>query len=152
MAYLLDSGILLRLVNRSDSLHALVRTAVRTLRSRNETLLTASQNIAEFWNVWTRPLTARGGVGRSPAEAARYVRLLERRIQVVTDTPTSYDVWKQLVVSHAVVGVQVHDARLVAIMQTRSISQVLTLNPTDFRRYSGVIAVTPQNVMAQTSP
>jgi predicted nucleic acid-binding protein len=152
MPYLLDSGILLRLVNRSDSLHALVRAAVRTLQSQGETLLTASQNVAEFWNVWTRPLTARGGLGRSPAEAAHYVRLLERRIQVVTDTPSSYALWKQLVVSHAIVGVQVHDARLVAIVQTRAISQVLTLNPTDFRRYSGVIAVTPQSVMAPAPP
>jgi len=44
--------------------------------------------------------------------------------------------------------VQVHDARLVALMQVHGISHVFTLNPSDFARYSGITALTPANVIA----
>jgi predicted nucleic acid-binding protein len=150
MPYLLDIGILLRLVNRGDSLHAVVRTAVRAIRLRGEALLTASQNVAEFWNVWTRPQTARGGLGRTAEDAARCVRILERSIRVVTDSPASYILWKELVANHQVKGVQVHDAPLAALMRTRGIPHLMTLNPGDFRRFTGITAVTPQEVVATT--
>ena len=44
-------------------------------------------------------------------------------------------------------GVQVHDLRLVAWMQVHGISHLLTLNQTDFARYSGVVAQSPQDVV-----
>jgi hypothetical protein len=78
MLVLLDSGILLRLLEPTDPQHATIRGAVRSLRARGDTLLIASQNAAEFWNVCTRPATARGGYGLSVAEADRRLRILER--------------------------------------------------------------------------
>ena len=53
MRYLLDTGILLRLPHRADSLHAVVREAMRRLAIDNHTFVTSTQNIAEFWNVCT---------------------------------------------------------------------------------------------------
>ena len=58
MLVLVDSGILLRLVERGDPQYAAIRGAVRALRSRGDTLVTAAQNAAEFWNVCTRPKRA----------------------------------------------------------------------------------------------
>ena len=55
MAVLADTGILVRLLERTDPQHAVVRQAVRTLRARGARLVTAPQNMAEFWNVCTRP-------------------------------------------------------------------------------------------------
>lgn len=65
MLFLVDSGILLRLVNRSDAEHAKVRAALRLLKQRGDSLVTAAQNMSEFWNVCTRPASARGGYGLS---------------------------------------------------------------------------------------
>jgi hypothetical protein len=87
-------------------------------------LVTAPQNIAEFWNVCTRPATARGGFGLSLEETQRQLRLIERLLRILPESPASYSIWKQLVVRHAVLGVQVHDARLVALMQAHNVTHI----------------------------
>jgi predicted nucleic acid-binding protein len=147
MLVLLDTGILLRLANRADALHGVVRAAVRALKCRAETLVTASQNIAEFWNVCTRPATARGGFGLSIAETAKKLRLVERLVRVLPDTPASYPLWKQFVIAHSVSGVQVHDARLVALMTAQGVTHLLTLNAPDFNRYPGIVAISPGDLL-----
>ena len=63
MPYVLDTGVLLRLFDRSDPSHIAIRQAVICLKVRGERLVTTAQHIAEFWNVSTRPATARGGYG-----------------------------------------------------------------------------------------
>ncbi len=100
------------------------------------------QNIAEFWNVCTRPASARGGLGLTITMAAHRLRILERAFPVLVETEDSYSAWKRLLVANSVSGVQVHDARLVAIMLTRGITHVLTFNDADFNRYSGIQVVT----------
>ena len=148
MFMLADTGILLRLVARSDPQCALVRGAVRLLRQRGERLVTSPQNVAEFWNVCTRPAGARGGFGLSVADAARRLRIVERLFPILPDSPAAYALWKRLVEDHGVMGVQVHDARLVALMMAHSLTEILTLNAADFARYPSVIAATPDAVMA----
>ncbi len=59
-----------------------------------------------------------------------------------------YWVWRDLVVSNAVRGVQVHDARLAATMQVHAVSYILTLNQPDFARYSSLKVVHPGDVPA----
>ncbi len=65
MTYFIDTNILLRFLNRVDRNYPSIRTAVRILKMRGDEIVTASQNLAEFWNVLTRPATARGGYGFS---------------------------------------------------------------------------------------
>ena len=114
MRVLVDTGILLRAFNRSAPEQRVIFRALRKLWSENHELVTTSQNIAEFWNVSTRPAVARGGYGLSVQETERRVQLLEQLFRVLPDTPGIYPIWRQLVVRHAVLGVQVHDAKLVA--------------------------------------
>ncbi|WP_210391321.1 hypothetical protein [Synechococcus sp. PCC 7502] len=42
-------------------------------------------------------------------------------------------------------GIQVHDAHLVAVMKVYGITHILTLNTVDFNRYAGegIVAVNP---------
>lgn len=94
MLILVDSGILLRLVDLGDPQHAEIRGAVRALRSRGDTLVTSAQNAAEFWNVCTRPATARGGYGLSIADADRRLRVIERLFQVLPDSRAGYQNWR----------------------------------------------------------
>jgi predicted nucleic acid-binding protein len=152
MLVLLDTGILLRLLDRADPQHADIRQALRALRTRGEDLVASPQNVAEFWNVCTRPATARGGFGLSVPETDHRVRLLERLFRVLPDSPAAYPLWRQLVVQHGVQGVQVHDARLVAWMQAYGITHLLTLNASDFTRYPSITAWTPQDVQALPPP
>jgi predicted nucleic acid-binding protein len=152
MAYLLDTGILLRLVDTHDAQHAPVRAAVRTLGNRGEELFITTYNIGEFCNVATRP-AANNGLGISPADA---VVLLERDIEPICGTlveksglPAEI---KRLVVQYNVVGKQVHDARLVAMMLIWQIESILTLNERNFLRFApeGISVVSPAVVLAST--
>jgi predicted nucleic acid-binding protein len=148
MLVVLDTGILLRVPERTDPQHLEIRSALRLLRGHGHTFATTAQNLAEFWNVCTRPTSARGGLGLSIEETERRLRLLERNTTILTDTADVYTQWKQIVVNQSVRGVQVHDARLAALMTARGLTHLLTLNVADFRRYPGIIALSPADVIA----
>ena len=146
MSYLLDTNILLRVVRPMDPEHTLVRSTLQTLRIRGETGYYLSQNLIEFWNVCTRPATARGGFGFSSEETERATKLVERLFTLLPDTPTIHMEWRRLVVTYGVQGVHVHDARLVAGMRAHGLTHILTLNPSDFNRYPGITVVHPASV------
>lgn len=148
MLILADSGILLRLHEPRDARHVIVRRAVDALEARGDELVTAPQNVAEFWNVSTRPATARGGFGLSLAVTEQRLQAVERTFTILTEPATAYVVWRRLVVAHAVLGKQVHDARLAALMMVHGITHVLTLNVVDFARYPGLTALDPADVTA----
>jgi len=152
MLYLVDTNVLLRFVDRSHSLHSLIRIAVRTLRQEGHQLRVTAQNCIEFWNVATRPLE-RNGFGLAPSETERLLQLLERLFTVVPDSSEVYKEWRRLVLILGVSGVQVHDARLVASMRVNGISHILTLNVEDFQRYisEGIKAVAPIEVGGATN-
>ena len=146
MEYLLDTGVLLRMINRSDPMHAQVRRAVGKLRQQGQITVTTAQNISEFWNVCTRPVSARGGLGLSIEAAHQRLRLIERSAAVLPEAPGVYAEWKRLLIAHRILGVQVHDARIVAAMRVHGITHLLTLNRADFKRYTDVNVVTPEEV------
>ena len=150
MTVLLDTNILLRLVEPKDPEYALVREAVKTLTARGETLCFASQNLVEFWNVCTRP-SAQNGLGLTPAQTDERARLIESRFRLLPDTDGVHTEWRRLVLAHSVAGVQVHDARLVAAMVAHGVTRLLTLNARDFSRYAGISAVHPRELAAASS-
>jgi predicted nucleic acid-binding protein len=151
MQYLVDTGVLLRLFDRSDPEHATIRQALKTLRSWGHSLATCPQNIAEFWNVSTRPTSARGGYGQSVATTERRVRFIERVGTILAESPITYLEWRRLLVKHQIQGLAVHDARLIAMMQIAGITHIVTLNTRDFTRYLGIAALTPREVLAATA-
>jgi predicted nucleic acid-binding protein len=113
---------------------------------RGDRFCYTSQILGEFWNVSTRPGAARGGFGLSVVETDRRLRLIERRYLLLEDTPGVHVEWRRLLVAYAVMGVQVHDARIVAAMNVHGVSHLLTFNVADFGRFSGITALRPQDV------
>ena len=150
MEVLADSGILLRLLEPTDPHHVIVEQAVRALHVQGDRIVITPQNVAEFWNVCTRPTTARGGYGLSIAETNRRLTIIEAVFTILSEPPDAYHKWRELVTAHAVQGKQVHDARLVALMQTRGITHILTLNASDFTRYPGIVAISPTSLVPST--
>lgn len=141
-AYLLDTNILLRISRRDDPDHAIVDAVLGKLAAAGSVLHYTHQTIAEFWNVATRPADRRG-FGLTPAEAEREVKVIEAGMVLLPDSEAVYREWRRLVVVHSVSGVQVHDARLIAAMNVHGITNLLTLNIADFKRFSGVAAIHP---------
>jgi|SRR3990172_7194277 len=150
MPTLIDTGILLRGFARTDSQYRDIRRALLKLRRQGEEFLTSFQNIAEFTNVSTRPTSSRGGYGLSVEMTDKRVQFIETACRVVTETPSSYARWRDLVIRHRVSGVAVHDARLIAVMLVHGAQKLFTLNEGDFRRYEpeGIVVVTPQSLVA----
>lgn len=152
MILLADSGILLRLYEPTDPLHPVVRAAVRVLIGRGDVLMAAHQNFAEFWNVCTRPKTARGGLGLSFPVAERRLAAAEQQFGLLAEHPGQYAIWRNLLVIHQVQGRQVHDARLAAMMLAHGVTHILTLNGADFTRYPGLAVLDPAAVGSPPTP
>ena len=147
MIYLIDTNILLRFVDPTDASYLKIQVSIDKLRANGHQLRTTPQNFAEFWNASTRP-TERNGFGRTPSETNHFLQHLEVLFPLLPDLPAMYPEWKRLVANYSVLGVQVHDARLVAAMLIHDITHILTFNTQDFTRYAleGIIAIDPTTV------
>jgi predicted nucleic acid-binding protein len=73
---LVDTNVLLLLTRRSDPQHTLVASSLSSLAGQGTILYYTHQNIAEFWNVLTRP-AERNGLGLSTQEAEKEVQAIE---------------------------------------------------------------------------
>jgi predicted nucleic acid-binding protein len=143
-AYLIDTNILLRMARRGQ-IHVVVDRALAALVEAGSRLYDTHQNIAEFWNVATRPIE-RNGFGLPADLVNDEVRTFERGMTLLPESERTYQEWRRLVVQHSVSGVKVHDARLAAAMIVHSVTHLLTLNTDDFTRYDGIVAVHPSGV------
>jgi predicted nucleic acid-binding protein len=147
--YLIDTNVLLRLFRKDDPQYQPIKAVLHELNWQSAGLYFSLQNIAEFWHVCTRPLE-RNGYGLSISETNYRVEELERTMSFLPDSLSVYSIWRRLVMDHNIRGVQVHDARLAAIMQAYGLNHILTLNQRDFLRFPGIQAVQPNQI--QTSP
>lgn len=143
--YLLDTNILLRLVDVKTAQHALVREAIETLLGRQDRIVLVPQVLYESWVVATRPNT-HNGLGWDAARVHQEIVLLRERFELLFDLPEVFSNWLELVSAHEVLGKQAHDARLVAAMQAHGMECLLTLNAEDFKRYPEIQAVHPGEV------
>ena len=146
-ACLVDTNILLRVASRSGPQHPIVDKALAQLAEQGTTLYYTLQNMAEFWNVITRPKD-RNGFGFSLIEAERAIRVIESGITLLPDNAAVYAQWRKIIVQYGVSGVQVHDARLAAAMYVHGVTHILTLNVADFSRFAGLTALHPEGVIA----
>jgi len=142
---LVDTNVLLRITRRSDPQHELVDAALATLAGQGTLLYYTHQNIAEMWNVMTRP-TARNGLGLTVIEAEDEVCAIEAGMSLLPDGEAVYREWRRIIVEKWVSGVQVHDARLAAAMHVHGVSCILTLNIADFGRFGNILALHPKSL------
>jgi predicted nucleic acid-binding protein len=146
MSVLVDTNVLLR---RTQSGHPDYGTAVESIArlvATGDPVCVCSQNIAEFWNVATRP-AANNGLGLSVELTSGEVEDIERTLTLLPDSAATYAEWKRLVVQYRVMGTKVHDTRLVAAMNIHGIARILTFDTNDFLRY-GITVLHPLSLIA----
>lgn len=146
MAYLIDSNVFLRAAKRADPDRPLALGAIRKLRANKEDLCYTTQVLVEFWNVCTRPTSARGGLGLSLQITERKTNLIKKRFRLLTESLATHQEWRRLVAAYSVSGVHVHDAMLVAVMKVYGVTHLMTFNKDDFKRYPGITALLPSEV------
>jgi len=105
-------------------------------------LALSPQNLSEFGNVETRPAD-KNGLGWTTEQADIDVQGLESTFTILPDGPDIYPEWHRLVVAHSVLGKQVHDARIAAAMKVNQITDLLTFNGDDFKRFPNVVIIDP---------
>jgi predicted nucleic acid-binding protein len=145
MLYLADTNVLLRSAEPAHPMHPDAVRAVKTLLIRGETVCVFTQNLIEFWNVATRDAN-KNGLGFTTSQTEAEVSRIEELLMVVADSPAIYPEWRRLVVAHSVLGKQVHDARIAAAMIAHKVTHLLTFNTNDFKRFTSIIAISPQNI------
>jgi predicted nucleic acid-binding protein len=149
MAVLVDTSVLGRLANRADVSHPVAVAAVAELHRRGEVLYITPQNLIEFRNFATRPVSANGLALAAPT-AESLSAAFEAAFPVLGETPAIFPAWKALVGALGVVGKQVHDARLVAVCHAHSVTHLLTFNVSHFVRMAGfgpgVVVIDPATV------
>jgi predicted nucleic acid-binding protein len=143
MPFLVDTNIFLRLVPTNDPDRQIVLEALQKLRARKEELFYTTQVLAEFWTVCTRPTTARGGYGLTSVETERKARPIERYCKLLTESLATHQEWRRLIMAHSVQGVLIHDTRTVSVMNVHGITNILTFDTGDFKRFTNITALSP---------
>lgn len=76
MSYLVDTNILLRLVQKNSPMHSDTQRAILMFKRQGELLYITPQNLIEFWAVATRPINS-NGLGLSTAQAVQETQKLK---------------------------------------------------------------------------
>ncbi|MBX9790395.1 MAG: type II toxin-antitoxin system VapC family toxin [Pirellulales bacterium] len=148
MLVLVDTNVLLRVIEPRHPDHASAVTAVRRLRETGCELCLVPQVHYEFWVVATRP-TTNNGLGMSASEAEQaLIRFGPPWFRLLRDERAVYNCWRDLVTRYNIQGKQAHDARLVAAMIRHGVASLITFNITDFARYDGISSVDPRTAFA----
>ena len=146
--YAVDTNILLRLSDRLSAQNPLIVEAMRGLGLQNAEFCFTAQNLGEFWNVSTRPIT-RNGFGLSIQETFWRFRSIQENMTLLPETEAVFQVWLQLLQTYEVRGTEVHDAHLAAVLEVHQVTHLLTFNGADFKRFPRIVAVHPQDLVGR---
>ena len=145
MAYLPDTSVILRLNEPGNPLCKIVENCLDKLERDGKELVIVPQVLVEFWVVATRPKSV-NGLGLTIEETERELENLQKIFTLLPENERIFDEWKAIVTKHKVSGKVAHDARIVAAMAVHKIDNILSLNPNDFKRFTEIKAVRPQDV------
>jgi predicted nucleic acid-binding protein len=148
--YLIDTNVVLRFCNASDSQHTLAGSAIsHLLATGNECYLTA-QVLIELWVVATRPANV-NGLGWTTERTKSIIDQLLYRFPMLEDSPQIFPCWLELVTVKEILGKRAHDSRLVSIMLTSKVTHLLTFNGKDFNISENITIVHPQDCLPSST-
>ena len=148
MRILLDTNVLCRLASKDHALHTVADKAVSALHNAGHELCLVPQVLYEYWVVATRPATD-NGLNMATANVDQAIDLWSDLFTILRDERGIFSNWRQLVRTYNIQGKSAHDARLVAAMQRHGLTQLLTFNLADFRRYHEIELLDPQIIAAK---
>lgn len=141
-----DTNVLVSAVDRKRRLHAQALHVLNALPNRGVALCISGQVVREFLVVCTRPVDA-NGLGLPPREAVRNAEAIIKRSTIIDETRNVPARLLDIVRTATCAGKQLHDANVVATMQEHGLTRLVTGNPGDFRRFSGIDLVHLQGVL-----
>lgn len=146
MLVLVDTNVLLRIVEPQHIHHRHAVSSLRLLSQAGHVLCLVPQIHYEFWVAATRPIAV-NGLSMTTYEAdAELKKLGPPLFRFLRDERAIYNPWRDVVTKHSLQGKSAHDARLVAAMQRHGLSHILTFNVHDFKWYPGIEVLDPMEV------
>ncbi len=140
MVILIDANVLLRAVSPGHADHSFAVAAILRLRRDGHQPVIVPQCAYEYYVVATRPI-ANNGLGMNPVDAIKDLDEFLGLYRLLRDERLTFESWVELIGKYSVRGKTAHDARLVASMLRHRVTDLLTFNVADFRRYAADIRV-----------
>jgi predicted nucleic acid-binding protein len=144
---LVDTNIPLRIAQVGHLHREPALDALQLLTARDqEHFAIAPQSLYEMYVVCSRPAST-NGFGYTPQQAYGEIAATRGLFEILPETAQVYPTWEGLIAKYAVQGKQAHDTRLVALMIQHRVSQILTFNDADFRRFTEIRPLNPFDVL-----
>lgn len=151
MKIVLDSNVLLRVLQSDHPQSTTAESAIEFLESQGHTLCVLPQSLYEFWVVATRPVVNNGL--EYPAHVAdAAIEDMCEQYQILRDERGILQRWRQLVKAENVLGKNAHDARIAAALERHGLRHLMTFNVADFKRFKSLVIVDPQEVADGKTP
>ena len=144
-----DTNILIYSLVQEMPLHQLSRSTLEKLLTEKIPLWISTQVVQESLAVLTRPNQFPQNI--SSADATEAIQDLLPNFQLAETTGAVTTRLLEIISIYDVKGKQIHDANIVATMQTYGLSNLLTANPNDFQRYQNRVTVFTLDTI-QTTP
>ena len=136
-----DTNILVFANTASAPIHAEAQAALQSFAASGTELWISRQILREYLATLSRPQSF-----TAPVPAATLIADVHRfqaQFRIAEDGPAVTASLLTLLSTIAVGGKQVHDANIVATMQTYGLRRLLTHNTADFTRFAALIQVEP---------
>ncbi len=138
-ALFVDTNILIYANVATAPFHEAALKALQDAHQTGRSLWASRQVLREFIAARTRPQTF--AQPSTPDVVIERVRYFEERFEIADDNAAVTERLLQLLADYKLGGKQVHDANVVATMQTYGIPALLTHNIKDFERFGEVIRI-----------
>ena len=149
MRYLIDTNVVLRWSDNLAPEYQECQDAVAKSVGSGHIVCCCAQVFIEYWVVATRP-AAVNGLGLTFDQACSSLSDIDKAFIHLPEPPDIAARWANLVMRQGIMGKQAHDARIAALMLAHGVTHLLTLNPSDFVRYTGIVPVTPSQILQST--
>lgn len=137
---LVDTNVLLAATAPARPLHRRALHVLNEWPNQGARLLISGQVIREYLVVATRPVPA-NGLGLAVGSALKNVAAMRERFQLLEEGATCSKLLIRLVREHGCRGKSIHDANLVATLQSHRQERLVTANVRDFRRFESLVDI-----------
>jgi predicted nucleic acid-binding protein len=140
---LLDTNILVYLTSSQSLFQGAAKEAVKKELQEGAKLYVTMQILREYAKVMTTVKDSQtGNVVNNLQVTLAAIQQFRHNIQVIGDSPQSFEKWLELLEKYDVHGREVFDTQIAAQMLQSNVTHILT-NDERFSRYSDIVTIIP---------
>jgi predicted nucleic acid-binding protein len=138
----LDTNILVYATDMDSTGHAAAATLLTSMNTEQLKPCISLQILCEFYATVTNPRKFRRPL--TPTEASDAINSYrESDISLLYLKDSTIKLTLDMAIRHKINGTEIFDTQIVATMLENGVGTIYTANVSDFKKYSGIIAVNP---------